>query len=94
LSRLGEEAEAAEVVFGPAGLILDHAFERFKRERIAGVMKRHRQAPAIGVTVTLVAPCLGAKEKAVANQGGDDLPSGQTAQLAVVNGHRSESDSY
>jgi hypothetical protein len=32
----GEESEAAEVGFGPVGLVLDHALERFKGERIAG----------------------------------------------------------
>jgi hypothetical protein len=90
----GEEAEAAEVGLGPAGLVLDHALERFEGERIAGAMERHGHAPAIGVTVPLVAACLGTEEKAVANEGGNQLPSRQTAQLAVVNGHRSEGDGY
>jgi hypothetical protein len=84
----------AEIILGPASLVLNHAFKRFKGERITGVMERHCHPPAIGMTVSLVAARLGAEEKAVANQGGDDLPSGQTAQLAVVYGHRSERDSY
>jgi hypothetical protein len=90
----GEEAEAAEIGLGPAGLVLDHALERFKGECIAGVMERHRHAPAIAVTVALVAACLGTEEEAVANKGGNHLPSGQATQLAVINGHRSEGDSH
>jgi hypothetical protein len=69
----------AEIILGPASLVLNHAFKRFKGERITGVMERHCHPPAIGMTVSLVAARLGAEEKAVANQGGDDLPSGQTA---------------
>jgi hypothetical protein len=59
----------AEVSIGSAGLVLDHALERFKGERIAEVMERHRHAPTIGVTVSLVAACLGTKIQAVANKG-------------------------
>ena len=90
----GEESEAAQVIFGPASLILDHALERFEGEHIAEVMEKHRHAPAIGMTVSLVAACLGPKKETVANQGGDDLSGGQVTQLAVVNGHRSEGDSH
>src|SRR6266511_2283712 len=49
------QPEAPKVVLGPACLVLDHALEGFGREGIAEMMKRHRHAPAIGVTVTLVA---------------------------------------
>jgi hypothetical protein len=81
------QSQTTEIVLGPAGLLLNHALERFGRKGIAGVMKRYRHAPAIGVTVALVTADLGTEEKAVANQRGDDLPSGQTAQLAIVNRH-------
>src|SRR6266850_4160191 len=83
-----------EIVWGPACLVLDHALERFGREGITGMMKRHRHAPAIGVTIALVTAYLGTQEKAVTNQGGDDLPSGQTAELAVVTRHGLNRDGY
>jgi hypothetical protein len=51
INRLGEKVQAAEIRLGPAGLVLDHALERFEGERIAGVMERNRHAPAVGVTV-------------------------------------------
>jgi hypothetical protein len=81
------QPQTTEIVLGPVGLVLNHALERFWRERIAGMMKRYRHAPAIGVTVTLVTAHLGAQKEAVANQGGDDLPSRQAAELAVINRH-------
>jgi hypothetical protein len=55
-------------------------------------MTRHRHPPAIGVAVTLVVACPSGEGKAVADQGTHHLPSGRTAQLAVVDGHRSEGD--
>jgi hypothetical protein len=35
----------------------------------------------------MTAAHLGAQKEAVANQGGDDLPSRQTPELAIINGH-------
>ena len=89
---LWEEPQPPKIGLGPAGLIFDHALEGFEREGIAGVMKRHRHTPAIGVTVSLMAAHLGMEEEAVANEGADDLPSGQTAQLTIVNGHALDRD--
>jgi hypothetical protein len=90
----GEESETAQVVLGPVGLILNHALERLEGERIARMMKRHRHAPAIGVTVALVAPPLGAEREAVVNKRAYDLAGGQTAQLAVLDRDRSKRDGY
>lgn len=50
-------------------------------------MEGNRDAPAVGVVVALMAALLSAKIKPVANKGADDLPSGQTAQPAILNRH-------
>jgi hypothetical protein len=59
-----------------------------------GVMARSCHAPAIRVTVALVAPHLGTEEEALATEGADDLPSRQTAQSALGDGHRSERNGH
>jgi hypothetical protein len=55
-----------------------------------GVMASPYHAPAIGMTVAWVAPHPGTEEEALATAGADDLPSRQTAQVALGEGHRSE----
>jgi hypothetical protein len=87
-----KKPEPFQISLGPVRLPFDHAPQRFRRKGIARPMKRHRHTPAIGVTVALVTADLGTQEKAVANQGGHDLPSGQTAELAVVNRHGLDRD--
>jgi hypothetical protein len=86
-SRVLYQPQTMEIILGPAGLVLDHALEGFGREGIARMMKRHRHAPAIGVTVTLMAAHLRASEEAVSNEGADQLTGRQTAELAVVHRH-------
>lgn len=60
----------------------------FQGEGIARMVKRNGYTPAIGVTVSLVAPNLGAEEEAITHQRTDEVSGRQAAELAVINSHR------
>src|SRR5882724_119883 len=82
--RSGEEAEAVQVVFGPAGGLQD-APKGLARERIATGMVVNAGQPAAGAGLAF-------QRKAVSSQGRDQLPYGgvaeQVDQWAQIVGHR------
>src|SRR4051812_36771774 len=79
-----DEFEAAQVIFGPAGLKLDHAAQGTEREGVAGAVEAHRHPAAVGVAVALVTARGGTQAEAVADERGDDLAGGEAAQALPV----------
>src|SRR3954453_18391537 len=79
-----DEFEAAQVIFGPAGLKLDHAAQGLGRERVAGAVEAHCHPTAVGVAVALVTARGGTQAEAVADERGDDLAGGEAAQALPV----------
>lgn len=55
-------------------------------------MEGNGDAPSVGMVVALMTALLGTKIKPVVNERTDDLTSGQTAQPAILNRHRLNSD--
>jgi len=76
----GEEAEAAEIVFGPAGGLQDAA-EGLAGEGVATGMVVDGGQSAVGVAVDPAAgPGLAFSRKSVSSQGGDEFPYGCVAE--------------
>ena len=75
-----QEIEAPEIVFGPARLFFDDAFQGLWRERVPGAMERDGDPSAVGMPVSLMAAGLRAERESVADQGADELTSGQRTQ--------------
>jgi hypothetical protein len=72
----GKEAEAVQVVFGPAGG-LQNAAKGLARERIATGMVVNGGQPAVGVAIDPAAGAgLAFQRKTVSSQGRDQLPYG------------------
>ena len=88
----GEESEAAQVVFGPAGGLQDAA-EGLAGEGVATGMVVDGGQSAVGVAVAPAAgPGLAFSRTTVASQGGDELPYWCVAEevdpWAQIVGHR------
>ena len=90
---LFQDAEALQVVLGPASLVLDHALEGFGREGIPRAVKRNRHAPAIGVTVVvLVGAGLAIEDKAVSDERREEVSGSQAPELSIVDRHGLDGD--
>ena len=84
---LVDEFEPLEVVFGPAGLVLDHALERLPLECATCPVRGYRNAAAVGMSIALVRSNLANKIKTVTGKSCDEFAGRNRAEGALVNVH-------
>jgi hypothetical protein len=85
--RLSDEFQAPEILFRPAGLVLDHSFECLHFERAALAVRREGDSAAIGMLIPLVRSSLTDKIKAILGEGGDEVASGERSKSVVIDRH-------
>ena len=85
--RSGNNFQALEIFFVPASLHLDHRPESPDGEGVSTAVGRHRYAPAVGMTETLMRSGLADEEKSIPLKCCDDFPGSECANTAVVDSH-------
>ena len=86
------DPQADEIVLGPKGLCLDHRFEGLNGEGVPSLVRRHRDASAVVVSVALMRSFLADEIESVAGEGGDHLSGCKRTDAAVVDAHALDGD--
>ncbi len=67
--RLCKNAKPSQVILAPPCLLFNHALERFRREGVPGMIKRHSDPAAIRMEIVLVSAGLTVKGKTIPEKG-------------------------
>ncbi len=89
-----QEAKPSQVFICPLGLVLDHPPKYIHREGLPWAVKSYRHPSSIGVTVSLVTPCLASEKETVSVECIDNFTSCYAPEISPGDRHRLDGDRY